>query len=46
VMAELEVIFAIGAGLLVVATAIGTRLPRGQLAKTAGEQLGHVDQPV
>ena len=34
------------AGLLVVATAIGTRLPRGQLAKTAGEQLGHVDQPV
>jgi MFS family permease len=46
VMAALDVIFAIGAGLLVVATAIGTRLPRGQLAKTAGEQLGHVDQPV
>ena len=46
VMAALDVIFAIGAGLLVVATAIGTRLPRGQLAKTAGDQLGHVDQPV
>jgi hypothetical protein len=46
VMAVLDVIFAIGAGLLVVATALGTRLPRVQLAKTAGEQLGHVDQPV
>ncbi len=46
VMAALDVIFAIGAGLLVVATALGTRLPRGQLAKTAGDQLGHVDQPV
>jgi MFS family permease len=46
VMAALDVIFAIGAGLLVAATAIGTRLPRGQLAKTAGDQLGHVDQPV
>ncbi len=46
VMAALLVIFAIGAGLLVVATAITTRLPRGQLTKTAGDELGHVDQPV
>jgi hypothetical protein len=33
VMGALDVIFAIGAGLLTVATLIGIRLPRGQLAK-------------
>jgi MFS family permease len=46
VMATLDVIFAIGAGLLAVATAIGTRLPAVRLAKTPGDQLGRAEQPV
>ncbi len=33
VMGALDVIFAIGAGLLAVATVVGTRLPPGQLTK-------------
>jgi hypothetical protein len=45
-MGALDVIFAIGAGLLAVATVIGTRLPPGQLTKTAVDQLGQAEQPV
>jgi len=46
VMATLDVIFAIGAGLLAMATAIGTRLPAVRSAKTPGDQLGRAKQPV
>ena len=46
VMATLDVIFGIGAGLLAVATAIGTRLPAGHLANRTGDQLGQAEQAV
>ncbi|HEX3750275.1 MAG TPA: MFS transporter [Streptosporangiaceae bacterium] len=46
VMGALDVIFGIGAGLLAVATVIGTRLPAGRLANRPGDQLGHAEQPV
>jgi hypothetical protein len=46
VMGTLHLIFALGAGLLAVATVIGTRLPRDRRTKTPGGQLGHTEQPV
>jgi hypothetical protein len=46
VMGTLDLIFALGAGLLAVATVIGTRLPRDRMTKTPGSQLGHTEQPV
>jgi MFS family permease len=46
VMSALDLIFAIGAGLLAVATVIGTRLPARRLANLTADQLGHTEQPV
>ena len=50
VMGALDAIFAVGAGLLAVATVIGTRLPAGRLAGSAGEKpggkLGRAEQVV
>ncbi len=46
VMGTLDLIFALGAGLLAVATVIGTRLPHDRMTKTPASQLGHTEQPV